>query len=129
MSSDPETGYSEIQGLHALLDFLEYFLGLLIGALLFDSGGPFDLGNADGLLEAVGKIQIAGGAFGLFEAEHVLQAALVQAVVTVPQHHALSPVLKPHIAKCTLWGRLQGFLPRALIMQGLLLEGEGQELG
>ena len=129
MPSDPETGYSEIQGLNALLDFLEYLLGLLIGALLFDAGGAFDLGHAYGLVEAVGKIQIACGALGLLEAEHVLQAALVQAVVAVPQHHALAAVLKPQIAKGTLRGRLQGFVPRALIMQGLLLEGEGQEFG
>lgn len=106
VSGDTETGYSEIQGLHALLDFLEYFLGLLIGALLFDPGGPFYFGYADGLVEAIGKIKITGRALGLFEAEHVLQAALVQAVVTVPQHHALATVLKPQIAKGTLRGRL-----------------------
>ena len=83
MPGDTEASYRKIEGLHALLDFLQYFLGLLIGALLFEAGAPFDLGHANRLIEAVGKAQITCGALGLLKAEHVLEAALVQAVVAV----------------------------------------------
>lgn len=130
-ASNSQTLNSKRRWLHSFLYFLQYFLLSFFELLVFLDNFPgFNLCCIDPTFESLSNHLLALIALRLLESKHVLQAAFVDAVITVSKHDTMRNLFNTHLAVGAFGLLLHlGLVPLTFLLRSNLLIAAGKEFG